>query len=45
VQDYARRLSDQEVQIGKLRDRQAALDQQKTSLQTQLNTLIGKLEF
>jgi len=45
VQDYARRLSDQEVQIGKLREHQAALDQQKTSLQTQLNTLIGKLEF
>ena len=45
VQDYARKLADQEVQITKLRDRQAALDTQRATLQTQLNTLIGKLEF
>ncbi len=45
VQDYARKLSEQETQIGKLRDRAAALDQQHASLQTQLNGLIEKLEF
>jgi hypothetical protein len=45
VQDYARKLSDQETQIAKLRDREAALDQQHASLQTQLNGLIEKLDF
>ena len=45
VQDYARKLSDQETQIAKLRDREAALDQQHASLQTQLNGLIEKLRF
>jgi hypothetical protein len=45
VQDYARKLSDQETQIAKLRDREAALDTQHTSLQTQLNGLIEKLDF
>jgi len=45
VQDYARRLSEQETQIGKLRDRQAELDRQKENLQTQLNGLVGRLEF
>jgi hypothetical protein len=45
VQDYARKLSDQETQIAKLRDRETALDQQHTALQTQLNTLIEKLDF
>jgi hypothetical protein len=45
VQDYARRLTDQETQIGKLRDRAAALDQQRARLQTELNGLIEKLDF
>jgi hypothetical protein len=45
VQDYARKLADQEVSIAKSRDRQKELDQQKTQLQTQLNGLIDKLEF
>jgi hypothetical protein len=45
VQDYARKLSDQETQIAKLRDQEAALDTQRASLLTQLNGLIAKLEF
>lgn len=45
VQDYARKLADQEVAIAKSRDRQKELDQQKAQLQSQLNGLIDKLEF
>ncbi|HZL57969.1 MAG TPA: DUF4139 domain-containing protein [Bryobacteraceae bacterium] len=45
VQDYARKLSDQETQIAKLRDREAALETQRTSLLTQLSGLIEKLDF
>lgn len=45
VQDYARKLADQEGQIAKLRTRQGEIDVQRTSLQSQLNTAIGKLEF
>jgi hypothetical protein len=45
VQDYARKLSDQETQITTLRDRESALDRQQASLQTQLNGLIEKLDF
>jgi hypothetical protein len=45
VQEYARKLADQEVSIAKSHDRQKELDQQKTQLQTQLNNLIDKLEF
>jgi hypothetical protein len=45
VQDYARKLSDQETQIARLRDRQTALETQRTSLLSQLNGLIEKLEF
>ena len=45
VQDYARKLSDQEAGIVKLRERQSALDQQKTALQFQLNDLMGRLDF
>ncbi len=45
VQEYARKLADQEVSIAKARDRQKELDQQKTQLQSQLNGLIDKLEF
>jgi hypothetical protein len=45
VQEYARKLADQETQIAKFRDLEAALDQQKASLQTQLNGFIEKLDF
>ncbi len=45
VQEYARNLSSQETQIARLRDRSAALEQQHTTLQTQLNDLIKKLDF
>jgi hypothetical protein len=45
VQDYARKLSDQETQIAKLRDREGAIDQQRTAMQSQLNGLIEKLDF
>jgi hypothetical protein len=45
VQDYARKLADQETQIAQLRDREAALDRQRATLQSQLNGLIEKLDF
>jgi hypothetical protein len=45
VQDYARKLSDQETRIAALRDREGALDRQQASLQTQLSGLIEKLDF
>ncbi len=45
VQEYARKLADQEVSIAKSRDRQKELDTQKSQLQTQLNGLIEKLDF
>ena len=45
VQDYARKLADQETQIAQLHDRDAALDRQRATLQSQLNGLIEKLDF
>jgi hypothetical protein len=45
VQDYARKLSDQESQIAKLHERTAVLDQQKATLEGQLNNLIERLDF
>jgi hypothetical protein len=45
VQDYARKLADQETQIAKLHDRDSALDQQRAGLQSQLNGVIEKLDF
>ncbi|MDQ1470031.1 MAG: hypothetical protein QOJ99_1511, partial [Bryobacterales bacterium] len=45
VQEYARRLSDQETQIVKARERQTALDAHRAQLQNQLNSLVDKLEF
>jgi hypothetical protein len=45
VQDYARKLSDQEAQIVKLRDRQTALETQRGTLQTQLESMIAALDF
>lgn len=45
VQDYARKLSEQEAQIAKARERQAAIDAQRLQFQNQLNALIARLEF
>ena len=45
VQDYARKLSEQEGQIVRLRERQAALDQRKAALQVQINGAIDALDF
>ncbi len=39
VQDYARKLTEQETQLAKTRDRATALDQQRVRLQTDLNGL------
>jgi hypothetical protein len=45
VQDYARKLADQEIQIAKFRDRQAQLDTERAALQQQLDLGIEKLQF
>jgi hypothetical protein len=45
VQDYARKLADQETRIAQIRDSQTALDNQRASLQSQLNDAIAKLNF
>jgi len=45
VQDYARKLTDQETQIAKLRDRQAQLESEHATLQQQLDAAIEKLQF
>jgi hypothetical protein len=45
VQDYARKLADQEIQIAKFRDRQAQLDTERGALQQQLDLGIEKLQF
>jgi hypothetical protein len=45
VQDYARKLADQENQIAKLRDRQGQLDTERGALQQQLDSAIEKLQF
>jgi chromosome segregation ATPase len=45
VQDYARRLTEQETQIAKLRERQSVIEQQQAGLQTQLNSLVDSLDF
>ncbi|HVW85497.1 MAG TPA: DUF4139 domain-containing protein, partial [Bryobacteraceae bacterium] len=45
VQEYARKLAEQETRIAQLRQRQTELETARASLQTQLNTLIGKLNF
>jgi archaellum component FlaC len=45
VQKYARQLADQESQLAALRDRQAGLTKQKSTLDASLNDLIGKLQF
>ena len=43
VQTYALKLSSQEGELAKMRDRQAALRQQQSNLQTELNSLIETL--
>ena len=45
VQDYARKLADQENQIAQLRDRQTQLDTDHAALQQQLGAAIDKLQF
>ncbi len=45
VQEYARKLTEQELSIAKLRDRQKELDQQKAGLQLELERLISRLDF
>jgi hypothetical protein len=45
VQDYARKLADQETQIAQLHDRETALDKQRAAQQSQLNGLIERLDF
>jgi hypothetical protein len=45
VQKYARQLADQEVQLASLRDHQAELERKNAALQSELNSLIEKMEF
>jgi flagellar biosynthesis chaperone FliJ len=45
VQTYARQLSQLETRITTLRDRAAALEKQKTSLQAQIDAAIEKMSF
>ncbi len=45
VQKYAKQLADQEAQLATLRDRQSELERKKAALQSELDTLIEKMEF
>lgn len=45
VQKYARQLADQESQIAALRDRQSELERNRAALQSELNSLIEKMDF
>jgi hypothetical protein len=45
VQKYARSLSDQEAQLVRLRDEQDRLRAHKTQLQSELDSMIDKIEF
>jgi len=45
VQKYARQLDTQEGQLASLRDRQSELERKNAALQSELNTLIEKMEF
>lgn len=45
VQKYARTLADQEAQLAKLRDDQDRLRGRKTQLQSELDSLIDKIDF
>ena len=45
VQKYAKQLADQEGQLATLRDHQSELERKKTALQSDLNSLIEKMDF
>ena len=45
VQKYAKQLADQEAQLATLRDHQSELERKKTALQSDLNSLIEKMDF
>jgi chromosome segregation ATPase len=45
VQKYARQLADQESQLAALRDRHSELERNRAALQSELNSLIEKIEF
>jgi chromosome segregation ATPase len=45
VQTYARQLAAQEAQLATLRDRLAQSQQRKTTLESELNSLIERMEF
>jgi hypothetical protein len=45
VQKYARRLADQEGQLAALRDRQSEFERKRAALQSELNSLIEKMDF
>jgi len=45
VQKYARQLDTQEGQLASLRDRQSELERKNAALQSELNSLIEKMEF
>ena len=45
VQKYARRLADQETQLASLRDRQSEFERKRAALQSELNSLIEKIDF
>src|ERR1051326_5494354 len=45
VQNYARQLAAQETQLAKLRDHSSQLKKQKAALESNLNSMIEKLEF
>ena len=45
VQKYGRQLADQEGQLASLRDRKSALEAKRAALESELNSLIEKIEF
>ncbi|PYT33251.1 MAG: hypothetical protein DMG58_08030 [Acidobacteria bacterium] len=45
VQKYARQLADQEAQLATLRDRQSEVERKRAALQSELNSLIEKMDF
>ncbi|MGH9782964.1 MAG: hypothetical protein ACRD88_02160, partial [Terriglobia bacterium] len=45
VQAYSRQLAAQEIQLASLRDRMAESQRRKTALETELNSLIERMEF
>ncbi len=45
VQDYARKLAEQDTQIAGFRARQSQLDQQRIKLQSDLDAMVSRLDF